>query len=177
MHARPGFTLIELMVTMALAGLLLAIGTPWLSSLINSSRVTAEVNRFIRAVHIARSQVAMASGEVVICPSKNGSQCAREPDAWGAGWLAFFNVDRDSPPVVDRGERILLSHDFDDTVRVRSNRQAFVFRSYAKRSTNGTVVFCDWRSDSARRAVVVSYTGRPRSAHRRTTGEPYACED
>ena len=42
------------------------------------------------------------------------------------------------------------------------NRPYFDFRPIMRRSTNGTLVFCDERGPAAARAVIVSYTGRPR---------------
>ena len=45
-----------------------------------------------------------------------------------------------------------------------SNRARFEFRPFPSRSTNGTISFCDARGGAAQRAIVISYTGRPRLA-------------
>ena len=45
---------------------------------------------------------------------------------------------------------------------ITANRRLFEFRPFGRRSTNGTVTFCDRRGAEQARAVVVSFTGRPR---------------
>ena len=49
---------------------------------------------------------------------------------------------------------------------ITANRASFQFRPFFWRSTNGTVTFCDERGVAAARAVIVSYTGRPRVSDR-----------
>jgi hypothetical protein len=46
---------------------------------------------------------------------------------------------------------------------ITTNREAFIFRPYGKRSVNGTINLCDQRGPGAARSVIVSYTGRPRT--------------
>jgi type IV fimbrial biogenesis protein FimT len=55
------------------------------------------------------------------------------------------------------------------------NRPLFEFRPLLRRSTNGTVVFCDRRGTPAARAVIVSYTGRPRVDQVDPDGKPLVC--
>ena len=45
------------------------------------------------------------------------------------------------------------------------------------RATNGTFVVCDEAGRVPPRALVVSYTGRPRVAMETPRGEPYSCPD
>jgi type IV fimbrial biogenesis protein FimT len=89
----------------------------------------------------------------------------------------FANVDRDDPPQVDENETILRRHSVDGSVRILANRQGFTLRSTQLRATNGSFVVCD-RVDRARpRALVVSYTGRPRVARSDSRGNDYRCAD
>jgi type IV fimbrial biogenesis protein FimT len=57
---------------------------------------------------------------------------------------------------------------------ITSNRPYYEFR-VGRRSTNGTVVFCDRRGTAAARSVIVSYTARPRVADRDADGRPLQC--
>ena len=54
-RSTSGFTLIELMVTLAVAAILLAIAIPSFNSLLVSSRLTTAANDFVNALAIARS--------------------------------------------------------------------------------------------------------------------------
>jgi type IV fimbrial biogenesis protein FimT len=89
--------------------------------------------------------------------------------------MMFENLDRDEPPQVDPGEPILRRQTVDPRVIVRANRRGFTFRATLKRATNGTLVVCDVQERIPARAVVVSFTGRPRVAGQTTTGLAYDC--
>ena len=89
----------------------------------------------------------------------------------------FNNRDRDSPPQRDSDEPLLQAHIVDDSVMITANRSTFTLRATQKRATNGTLVICDRAARVTPRALVVSYTGRPRVALETTGGEPYVCAD
>ena len=57
------------------------------------------------------------------------------------------------------------------------NRRGFTLRATQKRATNGTIVVCDRAGRARPKALVISYTGRPRVAFETTRGEPYVCAD
>jgi len=65
-------------------------------------------------------------------------------------------------------------HDLELTGTVTSNRPYYEFRP-RRRSTNGTTVFCDRRGSAAAKAVIVSYTGRPRVDRVDADGRPLRC--
>ena len=79
--------------------------------------------------------------------------------------------------MVDAGEPVLQRHVVGETVRVTANRKGFTLRSTDLRATNGTFVVCDRAGRIRPKALIVSYTGRPRVADARRGGEPYACAD
>jgi type IV fimbrial biogenesis protein FimT len=163
MLTQNGLTLLELIIGLMLAGVLLTVGAPGLHQVILDARMTAQVNRFVRGIHLAKQTALTSTEEVVICKSRSGNQCEHD-QRWDAGWLIFANSDRDQPPQVDANEaRLLVGPAFTDG-RISSNRRLFVFRPFQIRSTNGTVNFCDRRGVSDVRRVIISYTGRPRIA-------------
>ena len=89
----------------------------------------------------------------------------------------FNNRDRDQPPQLDPGEPVLQVHTVGENVRITANRRGFTLRATQKRATNGTIVVCDSAGRVRPRALVVSYTGRPRVALENPRGEPYQCAD
>ena len=171
-----GFSLYELLMTLALAALLVSIGLPSFSSLLARSQQAVEINALFHAFHLARKQSIMRRKVVSLCPSRDGESCLAGKD-WSPGWIMFENTDRDSPPRVDPGEIIVRAHDVADSVRIIANRQAFTLRATYKRATNGTFVICDTRNRAPAKGLIVSYTGRPRVALERPDGRPYACAD
>ena len=169
-----GFSLYELLLTLALAALLVSIGLPSFSSLLARNRQAVEINALFHAFHLARKQSIMRRKVVSLCPSRDGETCLDDKD-WSTGWIMFENTDRDSPPHVDPGEMVLRAHDVSDSVRIIANRKGFTLRATFKRATNGTFVICDTQNRAAAKGLIVSYTGRPRVAFERPDGRPYSC--
>lgn len=171
-----GFTLYEMLITIILLALISGLAIPTFSSTIARQRQRVEIDALFHAIHLARKESIMRRKVVSLCPSTDGHECSASHN-WSSGWLMFENKDRDSPPRIDPGESILASHRIDDQVRISANRKGFTLRATFLRATNGTFVFCDRNSRISPRALVVSYTGRPRVAVHTTDGELYSCAD
>jgi type IV fimbrial biogenesis protein FimT len=174
--ALRGYSLLELLVTVSIASLLLAVGVPSFGNALARSRQHAEINALFHAIHVARKESIMRKRVVSLCPSADGMQCRPDRD-WSSGWLMFENLDRDEPPMVDNGEPVLRYHEVHPKIRLTSNRRGFTLRATFLRATNGTLVVCDIANRTTPRALVVSYTGRPRTTETNSRGAPYACAD
>ncbi len=171
-----GYSLYELMVTTLVAVAVLTAGIPSFSKILARQGQRAEIDALFHAVHVARKEAIMRKEAVSLCPSTDAHSCKPGSD-WSHGWILFENRDRDWPPRVDDGEPVLYHHRVAPNVRVRANRHGFTLRSVFRRATNGTLVVCDRADRVPARALVVSYTGRPRVATETSGGEPYACAD
>ena len=80
-HKR-GFTVVELMVAMAIAAVLLGMALPAFNGFIEQRTMTTRVNEFILAVHYARSEAAKLGGLVSV-QSVDASDSDNE---WGQGY-------------------------------------------------------------------------------------------
>ena len=169
-----GYSLYELLITLMLVGILASISLPSFSATLAKGRQTSEINALFHAIHLARKESIRRRQVMTVCASTDGRSCQPSGD-WSTGWILFNNVDRDSPPEVDFDESVVLAHAVSETVRVVGNRQAFTLRATFRRATNGTLVFCDRHNRVAPKALIISYTGRPRVAYERTDGTPYSC--
>jgi type IV fimbrial biogenesis protein FimT len=167
-----GFTLWELLCTLGIAAVALGAGAPALRSFVLDARLTADVNGWVLAVQVARSEAAKRGRPVVVCKTVDLEQC-RGGDA-AAGWMVFVNLDDDYPPHRAGDEPLIFAHALRITGTAVSNRPYYEFRP-GRRSTNGTVLFCDERGATAARAVIVSYTGRPRISALDADGRPLVC--
>lgn len=82
-----GFTMIELMITVALASILLAVAVPSFNQIIVSGRLTAQTNEMVAAVSLARSEAIKRNANVTLCRADNGSTtCATTAGAW-QNWI------------------------------------------------------------------------------------------
>lgn len=170
------FSLYEMLLTLALIAILAGLAIPSFAGMGARARIAVEIDALFHAIHLARKESIMRRQVVSICPSTDGSRCGSRDD-WAIGWIMFNNRDHDSPPQRDPGEPLLRVHFVADTVTISANRRTFTLRATQKRATNGTFVVCDRQGRAAPKALVVSYTGRPRVAWRTTRGEPYFCAD
>jgi type IV fimbrial biogenesis protein FimT len=173
-HVHRGFSLVELVAGLAVAGVLAALAAPAFEATLADSRRTAAVNALVRAVHGARVAAITRGVDVAVCPSRDGRQCSGDRD-WAVGFLAFANRDRDQPPRVDADEPVLLVGGPYPRASILANRASFVLRPPGRRSVNGTFVVCDARGLPAARVVVVSPSGRPRTAPAAEAPGPVSC--
>jgi type IV fimbrial biogenesis protein FimT len=177
MFARDyGFSLLELLMTIAVAALILMLGLPSFAALKARNAQRVELDALFHAVHLARKASIMRKQVVSLCPSRDGVSCSEDRD-WSGGFLLFENSDRDEPPQLDADEILLHRHVASRSVKITANRRGFTLRATFLRATNGTLVVCDRAGRIAPRALVVSYTGRPRVAERTPQGAAYACAD
>lgn len=171
-----GFTLFELITSLFLLALISGLAVPSFAAMLARHSQRVEIDALFHAIHQARKESIMRRKVVSLCGSHDGVQCDAARD-WSDGWILFENTDRDSPPRIDPGEPVLLRHRVTNGIRIVSNRQGFTLRATFLRATNGTLVFCDPQSRIAPRALVVSYTGRPRVATHNTRRDLYTCAD
>ena len=179
MHYRSGvrgFSLYELLMTITLVALVLTLGIPSFGSVVANHRLRVEVDALFHAVHVARKGSVVRRRVITICPSHDGIDCEPGLD-WSMGWMMFVNTDRDQPAVRDDDEAILRFHPVDQNTRITANRRSFTLRSTELRATNGTLVVCDRIGRAVPRALVISYTGRPRVARKDSRGKAYPCPD
>ncbi len=90
LSGQKGFTLIEMMMTISIMGIIMAIGWPAFQEFINSSRRSTTMNEFTASYHHAKSEAIKRNANVTICRSANGAVCGGE---WENGWIVFLDVD------------------------------------------------------------------------------------
>lgn len=79
-----GFTLIEMMVVVAIVAILAAMTAPSFNRFVVSSRVISATNDLVAALHLARSEAVTRNASVSLCPG-SGDACANSDD-WSGGW-------------------------------------------------------------------------------------------
>jgi type IV fimbrial biogenesis protein FimT len=107
MNRQIGFTLVELMVTVAIAAIVLTLGVPAFQETINSSRLTSTANEFVTALNLARSEAVKRSVRVTVCKSADGATCAAG-GGYEQGWIVF--VDPNNNATVDAGEQVIRAY-------------------------------------------------------------------
>lgn len=94
---QPGFTLVELVLTIAISAVLLSLAVPGFQSLLRNNRAAVLANDLVLALNTARSEAVSRRGTVTVCTSANGTSCRGAGDSdktnWHKGWVVVFNPD------------------------------------------------------------------------------------
>ena len=85
---QTGFTLIELMVTLVVLGIVLGIAIPNFRSVQQATRLTAQVNDLVSTLGYARVEALKRGARVTVCKSSDGSTCTTG-GSWDQGWIVF----------------------------------------------------------------------------------------
>jgi type IV fimbrial biogenesis protein FimT len=173
MRKDSGFTLIELMVTVAIAAILLGVAVPSFAEFIKNNRRAAAVNLFITDIHLARAEAAKRNQRVVICkrnPATVQPACSTAAD-WTDGWLVF--VDNSAPlNSYDPANETLLAARpaLSGELSMNSSATSYWFNRF-NASLSDTIRFCsDNRQETGRKIVLDR--GRPRTE---SLGEADTC--
>ena len=97
-----GFTLVELMVTIAVAAVLLVVAVPSFQSMLVNNRISAQTNDLVADLAIARSEAAKRGGRVTVCASDDGATCG---GSWANGRIVF--TDATTMGIIDGTDVVL----------------------------------------------------------------------
>ena len=96
-HTDNGFTLVELITTLAIGALLMTVAVPSFSTMFANNRITQQVNEYVFAINYGRSEAAKLNQMVVLCGSEDPTAaspvCGGAPSANPPGWLLFATAD------------------------------------------------------------------------------------
>ena len=154
-RVKNGFTLIEMIVTLAIASMLLVIAAPNLRVFLQKNHMAAQVNLLLADLHRARSEAVKRRSQVTVCRLGGSSTlptCASgDGKGWEVGWLVYTDINKNGVLDADDGD-ILLSvqqlEEKDLTIRGTSgvnDRVRFSALGLGTVRDKGSIVFCDDR--------------------------------
>ncbi len=204
MKRQRGFNIIELMITVAVLGVLLGVGVPGIQSYIYNSRLTTQINSFSTSLAHARSEAIKQNSRVIVCLSSNGSSCD-SGNPWNKGWIIF--VDRNNNGEIDHGSpghddcaqgattdcvltvfpafpgtnTLTPAADVTDMIiyvgdgSARCNTNSDKSNLESCAKDRSFFTLCDSRGAAEAKGVAVSTTGRVSSISKQPNGSPFSC--
>ena len=182
---RQGFTLLELLITLVIVVVLVAMGAPAMTGLLDRMRVEDAVSRWQADLTYARQAAATYNTIVTVCPvgadSADGAggagaggaekSCA---DDWSRGYSIF--MDGDGNGAVNEGDEVLHRRpavDQRDHTRASDGMTLIRFDTEGFTQTAGTLVYCpsDVASELSQ-GLVIRSTGQTRRAIEAVNCEP-----
>ena len=167
-----GFTLIELMISVAMTAILLTVAVPSFSELIKSNRVSSNANELLAALQFARSEAVTRKAAVALCTSNTGMD-SNNPTCvdtvhWSDGWLIFLDTNNNGFRDTASGtsETLLRAREAltgNDLTAIGETAIAHTIRFFSDgtASAGGTINLCDDRGAPKSKSVTVErYTGR-----------------
>jgi type IV fimbrial biogenesis protein FimT len=159
---QPAFTVLELLVTLAVAAILLLTGIPSFQKFTQRQHMKAAVDSLHNGLLLARSEAVHLDTPVVACPGEPAGGCTGNRD-WSRGWIVFPDLNDDRQR--QDGEALLLHGQWFENLSITSSRGRTSIRFLGDGSTpgsNANVSFCGPGGPPHARKLVISNIGRIR---------------
>ena len=178
------FSTVELMVALAIAALLMAVGAPAMGSFVKGNRIQAKTFEMLRTIHYARSEAAKRKVRVVLCrsadPSASPPTCSGTAFTWTSGYLVFASGDGNNTYQDDIDDLLRIGVTANGDISIISNSTSNNNLEYNPDGTTnesgGTARFavCDNRGGDFGRQIDVAPVGRP-SLKKGNSAAPINC--
>jgi len=149
---QTGFSIIELMVTLAVMSILLTVGVPSVRTIILNDRLAAATNNFVSSLNLARSEAVQQGVAAGICSSNNQTSCTAS--TWNSGWIIWVDADNDG--VLDSpGEVMRVAEPLKGSIAVTAANTALLFNATGFSTTPGTLKICDSRTGNLGKQIQI----------------------
>ncbi|MFK8067525.1 MAG: GspH/FimT family pseudopilin [Gammaproteobacteria bacterium] len=167
-QSHSGFSLIELVVTVAIAGILMAVAVPSMRDLMVNNRIAGYANEFLSGLQLARSEAVKRGTRVTMCRSSNGTSCAGSGN-WQVGWVIFEDDNDDG--AFAAADIIQVHEELADSISLAGAGQTGPYVSFIQngsaQTTSGTAQSgsLTLTLDSKSRTITLTSVGRVSVSH------------
>jgi len=169
-----GFTAVELIITMAIVAIVLAVGVPSFQSTVTDRKQSSQFIKLRKSLVFARSEAIKRAQHVSVCARASNTNCG---DDWSKGWLIFTDADTGTAGVLDPEDSILRLVDLSSNgLNIKANAVIPPTAAEAQKGIRfsprgradwslGTLVLCDSRGAEHALGLIVNGAGSFRTAY------------
>jgi type IV fimbrial biogenesis protein FimT len=166
-HNQSGFSLIELMITISIFAILVAMAAPSFNNVIVGNKLASARDNLVSALQFAKTEAISRNTEVAICPSTDSATCSGSED-WSDGWIIYEDTGAGTTSTV--GTIIRVQAEVSNIEVVHNGHRntltpdlfiRYIPRGYASDSSPipaQTVGFCDPEDRVEARTIIIGQT-------------------
>jgi len=157
-----GFTLLELMATIAIISILTAIALPNMNNLIVKMRVNDEISMLYRLLLTARNAAINSGERAIVCPLTSGGECTTD---WHKELSVFIDSNNNRTFDIANNERLLVTKSaikLKDKLIYGKGRTMVAYQpsGHLTGLSNGTFRYCPLAHENKSRGIVIARSGR-----------------
>lgn len=154
-----GFTLLEMLIVIAISFIVLGIIAPSAKRILDVNRIAADINHTSALVRYARTLAISQIETIKLCPANDHSVCSK---SWQLPLIVFAdrnhnNIRDDDEPLLASGLTIAKHH------KMSGPKSPITFRENGTNASPASITLCPTSNDNTlARAIYISLQGRMR---------------
>lgn len=167
MRQQDGFTLIELMIVIAILALIASYGIPRFNTMVQNGRLSTQANHLQGLMQLARSEAVTNRVDTLVCASTDQASC--NTNNWELGVIVFRDNDGNGSAAAAELVRVMPAVTNGNTIRGVNGAISFL--------TDGTLAggamlrICDDRAEPSSRQIRLNTSGQSRISRGNAQGD------
>lgn len=164
MNKQVGLSLVNLLITLSILGIITSFAIPGFSALINQQKAVSTINQLIGTLQFARLSALERGKTITLCPKANNTECGKD---WSQGIIVFEDLNKNG--VLEPSEQLIRVAQFIPQgarlkwVSFGSNNYLRYANDGSTINQNGSFTFCPSNNDNLyARVIIINRSGRPR---------------